>query len=576
MNTDQHVCIVTGSNFYPVFQFNIIISVTSHKDIDIFKVQQLFFQKQSQSQVNIFFSVLCRIIFNLPPDIIAAASGIQYYCDRAGSSFSASFILTAIGRFGRRLLFLLIAVGLFNRAEGETEVRVNYENRLVYNKLKDDFINYYRVVADLRELSALMNVHNIIEANNTAYVIEDSEDYIPFEEYVERSGGSLDWDVARPLFMPVISALEALHKRGVGHYAISPKNMYITSSGKLKISGFATENERKRGTSLKSQLFSGAAAPEQYEVGFPLDDITDIYGLCATLFYALTGHLPKSAPERVNDSRLLMSTTTVKKLPPHVVSALANGLQVERENRITDFDELRSQLSVAHTAKAIQDEISRTASMNISRSEREQKSRNGMSRVSIVIISAAATIVILGIAGVFWLMQNPLQGLFGGNQNATQSSTQSTEWTGPTVPNYVGMTYEEAAKAAEKDNSVTIMRTYSDEHSDEYSEGIVMAQSPAAGAKVNQEGTIQISLTVSKGSQMRELPKIEGQTLDQVSSDIAAKGLLASAEYAYSDKYAEGRVIGYKNHQAGDTVEYGTNITVIVSKGKETSSSSSQ
>ena len=469
-----------------------------------------------------------------------------------------------------------LPVGLFNRAEGETEVRVNYENRLVYNKLKDDFINYYRVVADLRELSALMNVHNIIEANNTAYVIEDSEDYIPFEEYVERSGGSLDWDVARPLFMPVISALEALHKRGVGHYAISPKNMYITSSGKLKISGFATENERKRGTSLKSQLFSGAAAPEQYEVGFPLDDITDIYGLCATLFYALTGHLPKSAPERVNDSRLLMSTTTVKKLPPHVVSALANGLQVERENRITDFDELRSQLSVAHTAKAIQDEISRTASMNISRSEREQKSRNGMSRVSIVIISAAATIVILGIAGVICLMQNPLQGLFGGNQNATQSSTQSTEWTGPTVPNYVGMTYEEAAKAAEKDNSVTIMRTYSDEHSDEYSEGIVMAQSPAAGAKVNQEGTIQISLTVSKGSQMRELPKIEGQTLDQVSSDIAAKGLLASAEYAYSDKYAEGRVIGYKNHQAGDTVEYGTNITVIVSKGKETSSSSSQ
>ena len=469
-----------------------------------------------------------------------------------------------------------LPVGLFNRAEGETEVRVNYENRLVYNKLKDDFINYYRVVADLRELSALMNVHNIIEANNTAYVIEDSEDYIPFEEYVERSGGSLDWDVARPLFMPVISALEALHKRGVGHYAISPKNMYITSSGKLKISGFATENERKRGTSLKSQLFSGAAAPEQYEVGFPLDDITDIYGLCATLFYALTGHLPKSAPERVNDSRLLMSTTTVKKLPPHVVSALANGLQVERENRITDFDELRSQLSVAHTAKAIQDEISRTASMNISRSEREQKSRNGMSRVSIVIISAAATIVILGIAGVFWLMQNPLQGLFGGNQNATQSSTQSTEWTGPTVPNYVGMTYEEAAKAAEKDNSVTIMRTYSDEHSDEYSEGIVMAQSPAAGAKVNQEGTIQISLTVSKGSQMRELPKIEGQTLDQVSSDIAAKGLLASTESAYSDKYAEGRVIGYKNHQAGDTVEYGTNITVIVSKGKETSSSSSQ
>ena len=469
-----------------------------------------------------------------------------------------------------------LPVGLFNRAEGETQVRVNYENRLIYNKLKDDFINYYRILAELRELSALLDIHNVFEENNTVYVIEDNEDLIPFEEYVTRSGGSLEWDIARPLFMPVISALEALHKRGVGHYAISPKNMYITASGKLKISGFATENERKRGTSLKSQLFSGAAAPEQYESNFPLDDITDIYGFCATLFYVLTGHLPKTAPERLKDSRLLMSTTTVKKLPPHVVSALANGLQVERENRITDFDELRSQLSVAHTAKAIQDEISRTASMNISRSEVGRNNRNGMSRVSIVIISMAVTIVILAIAGVFWLMRNPLQGLFGGNPSATQESTVSTEWTGPTVPDFVGKTYEEALNAAKSENGVTLVRSFSDEYSDNYKEGIVMAQSPAAGTKVSQEGNIYISVTVSKGAQSRTLPKIEGLSLDQASADIAANGLLATAEYEYNDKYAEGRVIGYKNHTEGESVEYGTNVTILVSKGKEVATTAPQ
>ena len=469
-----------------------------------------------------------------------------------------------------------LPVGLFNRAEGETQVRVNYENRLIYNKLKDDFINYYRILAELRELSALLDIHNVFEENNTVYVIEDNEDLIPFEEYVTRSGGSLEWAIARPLFMPVISALEALHKRGVGHYAISPKNMYITASGKLKISGFATENERKRGTSLKSQLFSGAAAPEQYESNFPLDDITDIYGFCATLFYVLTGHLPKTAPERLKDSRLLMSTTTVKKLPPHVVSALANGLQVERENRITDFDELRSQLSVAHTAKAIQDEISRTASMNISRSEVGRNNRNGMSRVSIVIISMAVTIVILAIAGVFWLMRNPLQGLFGGNPSATQESTVSTEWTGPTVPDFVGKTYEEAVNAAKSENGVTLVRSFSDEYSDNYKEGIVMAQSPAAGTKVSQEGNIYISVTVSKGAQSRTLPKIEGLSLDQASADIAANGLLATAEYEYNDKYAEGRVIGYKNHTEGESVEYGTNVTILVSKGKEVATTAPQ
>lgn len=460
-----------------------------------------------------------------------------------------------------------LPIGLFSRDEGQTELKVNYDDRLAFNKLKDEFISYFHIISELKDLSALTNIVDVFEENNTAYAIEEKEDLIPFEEYIERSNGHLDWDIARPLFMPVISALEALHKRGVGHYAVAPKNLFITASGKIRMAGYATENERKRGTALKSQLFSGAAAPEQYEDNFPLDDITDIYGLCSTLFYALTGHLPKSAVERLKDSRLLMSTSTVKSLPPHVVSALANGLQVQRENRITDFDELRSQLSVAHTAKAIQDEISRTASMNITKEQ--SRRNNGMSHTSIVTISVAITVLVLGIAGVFWLMQNPLAGLFSGNTDATAASTSSTEWTGPVVPNYVGMKYEDVVKAAASDDSVVVYRDYNDAYSDKYADGVVMEQYPPAGSKVEQEDGITVSVTVSLGAQMRELPAIQGNKIDEAAQSLADAGLLATAEYQYSDTVAENRVIGYKNHVAGDTLESGSNIIIIVSKGRQ-------
>lgn len=460
-----------------------------------------------------------------------------------------------------------LPIGLFSRDEGQTELKVNYDDRLAFNKLKDEFISYFRIISELKDLSALTNIVDVFEENNTAYAIEEKEDLIPFEEYIERSNGHLDWDIARPLFMPVISALEALHKRGVGHYAVAPKNLFITASGKIRMAGYATENERKRGTALKSQLFSGAAAPEQYEDNFPLDDITDIYGLCSTLFYALTGHLPKSAVERLKDSRLLMSTSTVKSLPPHVVSALANGLQVQRENRITDFDELRSQLSVAHTAKAIQDEISRTASMNITKEQ--SRRNNGMSHTSIVIISVAITVLVLGIAGVFWIMQNPFAGLFPGNTDATAASTSSTEWTGPVVPNYVGMKYEDVVKAAASDDSVVVYRNYNDAYSDKYADGVVMEQYPPAGSKVEQEDGITVSVTVSLGAQMRELPAIQGNKIDEAAQSLADAGLLATAEYQYSDTVAENRVIGYKNHVAGDTLESGSNIIIIVSKGRQ-------
>ena len=226
---------------------------------------------------------------------------------------------------------------------------------------------------------------------------------------------------------------------------------------------------------------------------------------------------------------------------------------------------------MAHTAKAIQDEISRTASMNLPRTAEQKKSDSNMSHVSVTIIAAAATILILGIIGVFWLMQNPLKGMLGGG-SMTLPSTEATEWTGDTIKNYMGMTFEDAVKSAENDNAIHIVRSYADEYSDEYKEGTVMAQNPPAGARVTQqdkESGVYVSLTVSRGKQMRELPDIEGQTLDKASQMIAAQGLLGTAEYAYNDKYAEGIVVGYREKSKGETVEYGTNVIVIVSKGKE-------
>lgn len=163
-----------------------------------------------------------------------------------------------------------LPIGLFSRDEGAAEIKVNYENRLAYNKLKDDFISYYRVLGELRELSALMKVHGIFEENNTVYVVEENEDLIPFEEYVERSSGSLEWDIARPLFMPVISALEALHKRGVGHYAIAPKNIYITASGKIKLRVLHPRTNAKGEQLLNRSCFRARRLPNSMMITFLL------------------------------------------------------------------------------------------------------------------------------------------------------------------------------------------------------------------------------------------------------------------------------------------------------------------
>lgn len=81
-------------------------------------------------------------------------------------------------------------------------------------------------------------------------------------------------------------------------------------------------------------------------------EYTDVYGFTASLLFALTGTLPKNAMLRRKDTRLLISSQILKTIPPHVITAIANGLQVAPEDRTATFERLRAELSAAPTVTA--------------------------------------------------------------------------------------------------------------------------------------------------------------------------------------------------------------------------------
>lgn len=473
-----------------------------------------------------------------------------------------------------------LPAGYYTRAEGAVKIEVNLEKRDTFQRLMSDFEQFFSFLSTLRDMSAMNVITDIFRANNTCYVIEEYEELISFEEYVTRNNGHVEWEAARPLFMPVISLLEALHKNGYGHFAVSPSNLYITASGKLLLLGFATINERRRGTPLKSQLYSGCAAPEQYENSFPIDNITDIYGFTATLFYALTGSLPACATERLNDGALLMSTTTVKRLPPHVVTALANGLQVKREDRIIDFTDLRSQLSVAPTVKAIQEEISRTASM--ATSVKPKKQSYGISPVSVgIIVTVVSLLIFLGI-GVFTIQKtNPVT---TEPATTTVSEVENTlpaliqeGWTGPTLDNYVGQEYERVAAELES-QGVRVYRSVYDNNDNggyhpDYDAGVIYDQDFPEGTPLDIENGFAVSFKVSNGSGEKSLPDFGNNTslssAIRILTDSGFVSVVEDLDYQHHAEVESGCVIGYKDRKAGDSVSVNEEIVLIVSKGPE-------
>ena len=454
-----------------------------------------------------------------------------------------------------------LPIGLFDRSAGETKLFVTPQDKLKYNKALSDFQSYYEIVAGLSDTSAAVGVIDSFVANNTAYVIEENDDLITFHEFVDHNGGHLEWDAARPLFMPLVTLIESLHKAGVGHYAVSPSNLYVTASGKLKLSGFCTENERKRGTMLKSQLYSGCAAPEQYLPDSRLDSATDIYGITATLFFALTGNLPGNAKEREKDPRLLISTNTVKRLPPHVVTALANGLQMKHDQRISDFDDLRAQLSVASTVQAIQDEISRTASMTPIK--KEDSGKSSVNATAVGIVAAVIAFLLLSAAGLYWLSGNPLAGVFDdGKQPVEATIPVQEEWTGPVVENYLGKSYEDVAKTF----SGTIMLSADGEYSDTVPKDCVVSQEPMPGEPVTSDSSV-LYLTLSKGMRLVGLPEVAGKSYTAAAEELTELGFVVLQQVEYSSTVSEGKVIEYSGNVAGDKIESGSEVTIKVSLG---------
>ena len=238
-----------------------------------------------------------------------------------------------------------LPAGICGRANGKKKVviRKGYEEQ--FNRMNEEYLSYYRSIARLRDMAAIAPIFDIFSENGVSYTVSEAYESIPFTEYISRRNGSIDWNTARPLFMPLISALSALHASGIGHYAISPDHLVVTTSDKLRLTDFALKEFRQTGGIFEPELMDGCAAPEQYKEIGVLDEATDIYGFTATLFYALTGRLPENSNERKTDGKLSIPTSVYKRLPPHIVSALVDGLQVPKLSRIATFEDMREMLS---------------------------------------------------------------------------------------------------------------------------------------------------------------------------------------------------------------------------------------
>lgn len=203
------------------------------------------------------------------------------------------------------------------------------------------FYDEARTVYQYREHPNIIHVYKLFRENGTAYYVMEYLEGQDMRKLMKRSGGKLEFQTLLPLILPVMDALERVHKDHVIHRDISPDNIFVGNTVKLIDFGAARVAYGNQNKSLSIVLKRGFAPEEQYRTHGRQGPWTDVYALSATMYNALTGKMLPDALDRTRDDRLKDIGALCPGIPAHSAEAIMKGLAVYAKDRYAGIREFR-------------------------------------------------------------------------------------------------------------------------------------------------------------------------------------------------------------------------------------------
>ena len=493
---------------------------------------------------------------------------------------------------------------LCERETGKSILDVAPQYVAQYKTLMSEFVELNKTLSKMRSLSHIIPVVDMFGDNNTGYVVLAYFEGVTLEKYIEHNGGRLTWETVRRFFPPIFTTVSLVHNAGLVHRGICPENILIGENGDIKLTGFAISDERTANTEIAPELYSGYAAPEQYNSSARQGTWTDVYGVSAMLYKALTGVTPLDAASRLTDDTLETPASLVPEIPESVSNVIMSGMELDGEKRIQTVTELVTKLFEQPEigGAAVRLSSSSTQTIMIPREalqQGQQRSSSGgrpakkkqMSRRGVFI---AVMAIMLGI-GMFFLLI--LLFSWGSDNNSdvpeinqissdTSTGSESELTSMPTLTEMTEKTEASSESKAEENRMLYVMNditgknfdiiqrseNYSSlvfnpiyEYNDEYAKGLIFEQSIEKGDNY-EEGT-EITVKVSMGPKLVTIPDYISLSKKDYFAMLGELGIKYEEKEIETSDVKEGYVVKLSK-DAGETidVEKGEVLTVFIAK----------
>ena len=197
------------------------------------------------------------------------------------------------------------------------------------------FVEEMRLLLSLNGVKEIVKVYSGFEENNTAYYTMELLSGMDMQRYMT-SHGIFTWQALSPILIQMLRALHVLHQSEYIHRDVTPDNIFLMPNQEAKLIDFG--NARRFTAKELTAVVKPTFAPiEQYSRTEKQGPGTDIYSLCVTIHYALTGKLPVQAKDGSVDTSLLQS---MEQIPVRVRKAVQIGTASKINQRfqsIADF-----------------------------------------------------------------------------------------------------------------------------------------------------------------------------------------------------------------------------------------------
>lgn len=226
------------------------------------------------------------------------------------------------------------------------------QHRDRYRQGLENFLAEARTLASLRHPN-IVRVARFFEAHSTAYMVLEYERGQSFKQWwpQQKVDGAKAERLLVSRLQPLLDGLSTVHASGYLHRDIKPDNIQVRDEdGRLVLLDFGSAGQALALVEQDAVVVTPGYAPvEQYGMG-EQGAWTDIYALGATLYWAVTGHKPPDAEERMAGTALVPAVEAGKgRFGQAFLEAIDWSLQMDPAARPQNVDQWRDRLLADHS-----------------------------------------------------------------------------------------------------------------------------------------------------------------------------------------------------------------------------------